>query len=125
MRLTKNFVLSEFACKDGTPVPNDKIELIKELAENLQILRDHVEKPIRINSAYRTEEYNQRIGGAPRSQHVACRAADIVVIGMLPNIVQDTIEDLIESGKMAEGGMGRYGTFTHYDIRGYRARWQG
>jgi len=125
MRLTKNFTLAEFACKDGTPVPDDKIDIVRQLAQNLQILRDYLESPIKINSGYRTEAYNKRIGGASRSQHVQCTAADIVVMGFTPKYVQDSIEKLITEGKMAEGGMGRYQTFTHYDVRGRRSRWQG
>ena len=35
----------------------------------------------------------------------------------------DTIERLIREGKMEDGGMGRYSTFVHYDVRGSRARW--
>tara|TARA_Y100001938_G_scaffold128488_1_gene182291 strand:+ start:117 stop:494 length:378 start_codon:yes stop_codon:yes gene_type:complete len=125
MQLTKNFNLSEFACKDGTPVPVEMRPRIKLLAENLQTLRDYIEKPIRINSAYRTEEYNARIGGATRSQHVKCTAADIVAVGLDAKQVQDAIEYLITAGKMDEGGMGRYSNFTHYDVRGYRSRWEG
>jgi len=45
------------------------------------------------------------------------------VDGMTPQEVADLIEELISQGKMKEGGLGRYNTFTHYDIRGYNARW--
>ncbi len=123
MKLTENFNLSEFACKDGTPVPDDMIPRIELLAENLQVLRNYLEKPIRINSGYRTLEYNALIGGVPNSQHVKCTAADIVVPDMPAKEVQDAIEYLITAGKMEQGGLGRYNSFTHYDIRGYRARW--
>lgn len=125
MKLTQNFNLSEFACKDGTPVPEEKIERIQILAEQLQVLRNYLEKPIRINSAYRTEEYNRQIGGVSNSQHVQCNAADIVAVGLDAKQVQDAIEYLITAGKMQQGGLGRYASFTHYDIRGYRARWEG
>jgi len=37
--------------------------------------------------------------------------------------VADAIEFLINTGMLKEGGVGRYNTFTHYDIRGTRARW--
>ncbi len=50
MKLTKNFSLSEFACNDGSEFPLDVIENIKELAINLQILRDYIAMPIAINS---------------------------------------------------------------------------
>ena len=34
-----------------------------------------------------------------------------------------TIEALIELEYIPEGGLGIYNTFVHYDIRGYKARW--
>jgi len=40
-----------------------------------------------------------------------------------PNYVADAIEGLIRLGLIQNGGLGRYGTFTHYDIRATAARW--
>ena len=41
-----------------------------KLAEQLQILRDKVKKPIKINSAFRCANYNDNvIKGAKHSQH--------------------------------------------------------
>ena len=54
----------------------------------------------------------------------AC-AADIKVKGYEPREVHRIIERLIAEGKMAEGGLGLYETFVHYDVRGRRARWYG
>lgn len=124
MKVTDNFTLEEFYCKDGTPVPMDHYDRIQELAENLQVLRDHIGKPIHINSAYRTPEYNAKIGGVKNSQHVQCRAADITVRDMSPSQVYATIEKLIQAGKMKNGGLGKYKGFTHYDIHTVR-RWKG
>ena len=45
------------------------------------------------------------------------------ILGMTPKEVALVIEGLIESGKMKEGGIGVYPTFTHYDIRNRKARW--
>jgi hypothetical protein len=45
------------------------------------------------------------------------------VKGHTPKQVADAIEFLINQGKMREGGLKAYGTFTHYDIRGTKARW--
>lgn len=125
MNLTKNFKLSEFACNDGTPVPVELWPNVRELADNLQVLRDYLNTPIRINSAYRTPHHNKRVKGSPNSQHLYAKAADIVVVGFTPDDVAETIEELIQQGKMAQGGLGIYRTFTHYDIRGKKARWRG
>ena len=124
-QLTKNFHVKEFKCKDGTHVPDDLLENVKLLCENLQVLRDHIGKPIRIISGYRSPKYNRRIGGAKRSQHMTAKAADIKVSGMSPKEVKAAIVQLIKEGKMKSGGVGLYTTFTHYDVRGRNARWYG
>ena len=124
-KLTENFSLSEFRCKDGTDVPEELMENVKLLAKNLQVLRDHIGMPIRITSGYRSPEYNKKIGGAKRSQHMTAKAADIKVSGMTPSEVKAAIVELIKSGKMHSGGIGLYTTFTHYDVRGRNARWYG
>ena len=124
-KITKNFNLNEFKCKDGTHVPEELIENVTLLCENLQVLRDKLGKPIRVISGYRSPKYNRRIGGARRSQHMTAKAADIKVSGMTPAEVKSAIVGLIKDGKMMKGGIGLYRTFTHYDVRGRNARWYG
>ena len=123
MRLTKNFRLSEFDCRDGSEMPSQLLSNVMGLAESLQELRDMLNSPIKINSAYRSLEHNQIIGGSKSSQHLFAKAADIVVKGKTPRQVATMIKLLILEGKMKQGGIGVYDTFTHYDIRGYKARW--
>jgi uncharacterized protein YcbK (DUF882 family) len=122
-KLSKNFTLPEFSSKDGAPTPENVIDNLRVLAKNLQVLRDYVKKPIKINSGYRSPAYNKKIGGATKSQHMLGRAADITIQGMTAGQVADTIEQLIAAGKMQQGGLGRYPNFVHYDIRKSRARW--
>tara|TARA_B100000282_G_C31650839_1_gene452932 strand:- start:237 stop:569 length:333 start_codon:yes stop_codon:yes gene_type:complete len=98
---------------------------VQELAENLQVLRDHIQKPIIVISGYRSPEYNKKIGGARRSQHMSANAGDIIVNGMSPDEVKAEIVQLIKDGKMKKGGVGLYTTFTHYDVRGFNRRWYG
>ena len=124
-RLTDNFHIKEFACHDGTNVPYDLVDNVQLLAENLQVLRDDIGKPIKVISGYRNKSYNTKIGGAKRSKHMSAMAADIRVTGMTPREVYDRIEALIADGKMLQGGMGRYSSFVHYDVRGTHARWEG
>lgn len=123
MKLTNNFYLSEFKCNDGTEVPSHLVANVKLLADQLQALRNVLKAPIHINSSYRHEEYNRGVGGSKRSQHLLAKAADIRVDGYDPNIIYDLIEELIRNGEMAQGGLGLYNTFVHYDVRGYKARW--
>lgn len=124
-KITKNFSLREFQCKDGTDVPDELMDNVTLLCENLQVLRDHLGKPVRVISGYRSPKYNRRIGGARRSQHMLAKAADIKVAGMSPSDIKVEIKKLIAEGKMMKGGVGLYRTFTHYDVRGRNARWYG
>lgn len=123
MRLTKNFELKEFSCRDGNGVPLELLSNVKELAEQLQVLRDEL-GPITITSGYRTPAYNKKIGGAKYSQHTLAKAADIKVQGMTPEQVKATIERLIKEGKMKDGGIGIYASWVHYDC-GAKRRWKG
>lgn len=123
MKLTKNFNLIEFACKDGTGVPDKYMSNVTTLATQLQALRDELSEPVHIVSAYRTTSHNKAVGGAKNSQHLTGKAADIVVKGRTPKQVKAVIESLIKSGKMLQGGIGLYNSFVHYDIRGVGVRW--
>ena len=125
MKLTNNFSLSEFKCNDGSLPRGEELANCQELAENLQILREHLGRPIRIISGYRPPEYNRCIGGAKRSQHIVAKAADIKVTGMAPAEVHAVVLKLIKTGEMKQGGVGKYSTFVHYDTRGTAARWSG
>ena len=123
--ITKNFSAVEFKCKDGSHVPDDLMDNVRLLCENLQVLREELGRPIRVISGYRSPKYNRRIGGARRSQHMTAKAADIRVSGMSPKEVRTVILRLIKEGRMMSGGVGLYTTFTHYDVRGRNARWKG
>jgi len=122
-QLTKNFNLAEFACKDGTPVPDNLIPVVTELAKNLQVLRDDIGEALHLNSAYRTPAYNKKIGGVKDSQHPQGKAGDITAKSFTPKQLAARIEKLIKDGKMKQGGIGVYPGFVHYDIRGVKARW--
>lgn len=129
MKLTKNFSKREFDSKDGSPMPQDVLRNVKELAKNLQVLRDHLGAPITINSGYRSPHYNdvvlpsRGIKTSKNSFHKRGMAADIAVNGFTPAQVKTAIEDLIAQGKMKNGGIGLYSTFVHYDIRTNPTRW--
>lgn len=125
MQLTKNFSRQEFDCKDGTIVPDKFLFNVKEVAENLQALRDYLEVPVSVTgSGYRTPSHNAKVKGAKNSQHLTASAADINAKGYEPKKLAEVIELLILKGKMKQGGIGVYPNFVHYDIRGTKARWQ-
>lgn len=122
MKLTENFSLEELN-KHNFDLPQEVLDNLKMLAVQLEIIRAHFNVPVTINSGYRNLEYNRNIGSKDSSQHVLGTAADIVIEGVSPDDVADAIEFLIMGGMLKEGGVGRYSSFTHYDIRGTRARW--
>lgn len=132
IQLTKNFKLSEFACKDGTPVPKKYEKNALRGAEDLQVLRDYYndnrakdeeEITVTIISGFRTRKYNKKVRGARFSKHKKAKAEDIVVKNRTPNEVHATIILLIKSKKMSRGGLGLYDGFVHKDRRLLRARW--
>lgn len=114
------FKRREFACKcgrcGGYPVEPDP-----ELIDVLVKIREHFGKPVRVNSGIRCSQHNRNVGGASASQHLRGTAADITVEGVAPAKVADYAETLLPRS----GGIGRYNTFTHVDVRKNKSRWNG
>lgn len=115
--LSSNFRVREFRCKDDT----DPIFIDLDLVNILQKIRDHFGKAVTITSAFRTASHNKKVGGATYSQHLYGKAADIKVSGVAASVVADFVETLMPS----TGGIGRYSTFTHVDVRKVKSRWNG
>ena len=125
MQVTKNFKLSELEFSDAIP-----LELVAnacELLKNLQVIRDHFQRPIVIISGYRSPARNAAVGGADKSQHLEAKAADIKIAGVPTEEIYNRIDKLIAQGLVKQGGLGKYikSGFVHYDIRGTKARWEG
>lgn len=112
-KLSKNFSVKEFRCRDGS----DKVLISSKTVDYLQKIRDHFGKPVTLNSGYRTPTYNKSIGGSPKSQHMYGRAADITVKDV-------SLEDVyLYAEQLGVGGLGYYDTFVHIDSRDDHARW--
>ena len=76
----KEAVYSNTATRRGIDNTPGEYELqnMELLAKKVfEPLREHVGKPIKINSFYRSAELNQAIGGSSKSQHCEGRAIDI------------------------------------------------
>ncbi len=113
--LSPHFKLREFACKDG----NDELRVHPALLKGLEKLRTHFgNRPVTINSAYRTAEHNAAEKGHPNSRHLYGLAADIVIRGVDPDFV----------AKVANlepfGGVGQYTPVTHVDVSRATRRWE-
>lgn len=118
-RLSPHFRVREFHSKHD---PSDLVKVDERLLTLLENIRNHVGKPVHINSGYRSPEYNKTLKNAsPRSQHCHGKAADIWVEGVTPKQIADIAECYLGSS----GGIGIYKTFTHVDVRTGCARWKG
>lgn len=117
VKLSANFRVSEFACKDGS----DTVFISPGLVTVLQKIRDHFAKPVIITSAYRNDTYNKKVGGAGYSQHKYGTAADIYISGVSPATIAEFVETIMPN----TGGIGIYRSFVHVDVRTDRARWNG
>ena len=111
--MSTHFSRSEFACPDHCGLDTVDAELLSDL----ESIREHLERKVTITSGCRCPEYNRSVGGAENSQHLLGRAADIVVDGITPALVQELAEQLDVHG------LGEYSTFTHIDSRNGTARW--
>ena len=118
-KLSTNFKVKEFACKDGS----DAVLVAPRLVMVLQSLRSHFCAAVTINSAYRTPQYNAKEGGVTDSQHCYGTAADIVVRGKTPAAVAAYARELMPDW----GGVGVYSQkgFTHIDVREVKSDWNG
>lgn len=116
-KLSTNFTVKEFACKDGS----DAVLVAPRLVMVLQSIRSHFGAAVTINSAYRTPQYNAKVGGVAHSQHCYGTAADIIVKGQKPAAVAAYARQLMPDW----GGVGIYNTFTHIDVREAKADWTG
>lgn len=109
-----NFQVKEFACHDESIVQGGTNEILidGELVRKLQMCRDKFGVTI-INSAYRTPEWNKRVGGVSDSQHVKGKASDTVCKGTSP------LEVAMYAEALGMGGIGLYikDNFTHIDTR--------
>ena len=91
IKLSEHFTLGELTVtnvktKDGNIPSHVAIENLKRLCEWLEHLRAQYNllygdgsHPIIINSGYRSEAVNRKVGGAPNSNHLSGCAADIKV----------------------------------------------
>lgn len=76
-------------------------------------------RPLHINSWYRPESVNRAVGGVSNSIHLLGSAVDFTIEGINPLEAYRSLDGW--HGRV--GGLGRYRSFTHIDLRGYPARW--
>jgi len=119
----------ELACNDGTPYPAEwrdtrAIVLALEFEEVRKACGD---VPIRILSAYRTVEWNVKIGGSMLSQHKEGRALDMMTPRGIGVVKFASIVNRIAAERRVVKGIGIYRWGVHMDVRPSLmvARWTG
>jgi len=82
MRLSRNFTLAEMVATSHPRLQDTpRLAVVQNLQRLcvlvLQPLRDTLGAPVYINSGYRSERLNARVGGVLNSRHLQGKAADI------------------------------------------------
>lgn len=125
MQLTANFSLAELTVTDRNMpnVPNEaEVASLRSLAEMiLQPLRDAVGKPVRVNSAFRSEAVNRAVGGTATSQHRLGQAADIHVPGMTS---AEVAKKIVALGLPFDQVIEEFGSWVHVSYGPRRRRQQ-
>lgn len=78
------FIFSEVATRRGIDNVPDIVILqnLKNLSTHMEAVRNVLEVPLKVSSAYRCAALNTLIGGSPNSAHVRGLACDFVPVGM-------------------------------------------
>ena len=112
---TKNFKVSEFACKH---CGQNKID--PRVLTMAQTIRDALGVPVRVNSGYRCPTHNANVGGVKNSKHTLGLAADLSCsLGSAKMF--ETVKQLKAEGKLPDLDYCiKYRTFIHIDCGGRR-----
>ena len=112
-----NFQWREFYCPTAQVVPVSDLTLYH--VERLEKLRKKLDRPLRVNSGYRSPDHNAKVGGAKQSMHLEF-APDIAPLGYITPEILQHIYTLAE--EFGFTGLGQYDTFVHVDCREFIGR---
>ena len=118
MNLSPHVTLDELTVTDhrtldNTPNEAEKANL-KRLAEFLeQVKHELYDKPIMVNSAFRSKAVNDAVGSKDTSQHRVGCAADIRVPGMTPDQV---VRAIIAAGLPYDQIIREFDRWTHLSV---------
>lgn len=117
--LTKDFSRYEFECPCGCS--SQMVD--QELVDKLQLIRDKLNKKLKVTSGYRCIKRNAKVDGSKQSRHLYGIAADWRTLDRSVNPVALGI--IAQS--IGFGGIGIYwhskGAFVHTDTRGGKSTW--
>jgi hypothetical protein len=118
MNLTPHFSLEELTHTDHRTLDNtpNEAELanLKRLAEFLERVKHELyDKPIIVNSAFRSKAVNDAVGSKDTSQHRTGCAADIRVPGMTPD---EVVKAIIAANLGHDQVIREFDRWTHVSI---------
>jgi uncharacterized protein YcbK (DUF882 family) len=120
LNLSKNFTLDELTASqtaarkglDNTPNATEVANLVR-VAALLEEVRALLNKPILINSGFRSKAVNDAVGSRDTSQHRIGCAADIRVPGMTP---REVVEACIAANIGYDQIIEEFGSWTHISV---------
>jgi hypothetical protein len=74
---TSDWRWSSFSPREIASKGEGEIFIDEQALDKLQVLRDHLGKPLVLTSAYRSPAHNKRVGGAKNSRHMQGDAFDV------------------------------------------------
>ena len=116
--LSPNFTLAELTVTDHREFDNsptqEEISNLQRLAQLLeQVKHELYDKPIMVNSAFRSAQVNAAVGSKDTSQHRHGCAADIRVPGMTPD---EVVRAVIAAGLPYDQIIREFDRWTHISI---------
>ena len=109
-KLTEHFSKEEFDCQCGCG--NGDIVISENLVFELECVRIHYGKPMRINSGIRCLSHNRKIGSRDTSSHIKGLAVDISCTDMGTRL--ELVKRLLRDGEFKR--MGIHKDFIHVDV---------
>jgi zinc D-Ala-D-Ala carboxypeptidase len=121
MRLSPNFTLEELcvsntASRMGREIEPDEViiaNLTSLCRETLQPIRELLDVPVIINSGYRPEWLNRRIGGSKTSQHMKGQAVDFRLGSSIKVSLYDAAQMIVESDIQYDQLILEFGEWIH------------
>ena len=112
IKLSDNFMLSEFVCKCGC----NQVVINEDHIRKCQIMREFFGTSMSPYSAYRCLTHNRSVGSEDTSEHLHGATDWHKIKGY-------SLEELWEYADAHFDGVGFYNWGAHTDSRGSRARW--
>ena len=117
-QLTPHFSLEELTFtehREFDNIPNEsEIKNLERLAQFLEMVKELLgNKPIMINSGFRSEALNRSLGSKDSSQHRVGCAADLRVPGMIPD---EVVKAIIGSSLPFDQVIREFDRWTHVSV---------